>query len=231
MFKKSKISVLIPAYNEANSISKVIKELPKDITDEIVVIDNGSTDATKAVAAQSGARVVEEKKRGYGSCCLKGLASIAKTDIVVILDADHSDYPGQITRLLKPIADGEADFVIGSRIMGKSQPGSIAPQAYWGNKLSVFLIRLFFRHRFTDMGPFRAIRFKAIKRLNMTDKNYGWNAEMQIKGIKKGLKIKEVPVDYRKRIGVSKISGTLRGTLMAGTKIILTIFKYRFVKG
>lgn len=230
MFNNKRISVLIPAFNEEKSIAQVIKELPKGIVDEIVVIDNGSTDSTREVVLGQGAKVLEERRRGYGSACLKGLENIGKTDIVVILDGDHSDYPEQITRLLQPITDGKADFVIGSRILGNRENGAIAPHAYWGNKLSIFLIRLFFRYSFTDMGPFRAIRYESLKSLNMSDKDFGWNAEMQIKAIKRDLKIKEVSVDYRHRIGASKISGTISGTIKAGAKIIFTIFKYAAMK-
>jgi hypothetical protein len=224
-----RVSVLIPAFNEAKSIAQVIKEIPSGIADEIIVIDNGSADKTREQAVKNGAIVVEEGHRGYGAACLKGLSIINYTDIVVILDADHSDYPEQMVRLLQPILDNQADFVLGSRILGKSQKGAIAHQAYWGNKLGVFLIHLFFGFRFTDMGPFRAIRYDCLKRLKMQDRDFGWNAEMQIKAIKKGLRIKEVPVDYRKRCGVSKISGTISGTVKAGTKIIWTIFKYFFL--
>lgn len=230
MLGNKRICVLIPARNERQSLSQVIAEIPKAIVDETIVIDNGSTDGTKDIALKSGALVLEEAIKGYGAACLKGFASIKNTDIVVILDADHSDYPGQITRLLQPIVDGEADFVIGSRIKGTREAGSLATQAYWGNKLAVFLIRLFFGYKFTDMGPFRAIKYASLKKLNMKDKDFGWNAEMQIKAIKNGLKIQEVPVDYRRRIGISKISGTLGGTIRAGTKIIYTIFKYIFVR-
>jgi glycosyltransferase involved in cell wall biosynthesis len=226
MLHNKRISVLIPAFNEEKSIAQVIGELPLDLVDEVMVIDNGSTDATKEVALRHGARVVEEKYRGYGSACLKGLANISNTDIVVILDGDHSDYPEQITRLLEPIAAGESDFVIGSRVLGRREDGALTPQQYWGNKLAGFLIHRLFGYKFTDMGPFRAIRFESLKSLGMTDKTFGWNVEMQIKAIKNGLRIKEVPVDYRKRIGVSKISGTVGGTIKAGAKIIFTIFKY-----
>jgi glycosyltransferase involved in cell wall biosynthesis len=219
---------LIPAFNEEKSIAQVIKELPREIVDEIVVVDNASTDATPEIALRNGAKVVKEPHRGYGAACLKGLASIENTDIVVILDGDHSDYPDQIIRLVEPIVAGDADFVIGSRVLGKREDGALTPQQYWGNKLAVFLIHRIFGYKFTDMGPFRAISFENLKSLGMTDKTFGWNVEMQIKAIKNGLKIKEAAVDYRKRIGVSKISGTLFGTIKAGVKIILTIIRYAF---
>ena len=228
MLNNQRISLLIPAFNEEKSIAQVINELPLGIVDEIVVVDNASTDATKEVALQSGAKVVEEPRRGYGAACLRGLANINNTDIVVILDGDYSDYPEQITRLLEPIAAGNADFVIGSRVLGKREDGALTPQQYWGNKLAVFLIHRLFGHKFTDMGPFRAIRFESLKNLNMTDKNFGWNVEMQVKAIRRGLKIMEVPVDYRRRIGTSKISGTVSGTVKAGIKIIFSIFNYAY---
>lgn len=230
MLNNKRISVLIPAFNEEKSIARVISELPQDLVDEIVVVDNGSTDATREAACRGGARVVDEPRRGYGSACLKGLASINNTDVVVILDGDHSDYPEQITRLLEPIAGGNADFVIGSRVLGLREDGALSFQQCLGNKLAVFLIHRLFGHKFTDMGPFRAIRFESLKSLKMTDKNFGWNVEMQIKAIKSGLKIKEMPVDYRKRIGSSKISGTISGAIKAGAKIIFTIFKYAVMK-
>lgn len=230
MLNNKRISVLIPAFNEEKSIARVISELPQGLVDEIVVVDNGSTDATREAARRGGARVVDEPRRGYGSACLKGLASINNTDVVVILDGDHSDYPEQITRLLEPIAGGNADFVIGSRVLGLREDGALTLQQCLGNKLAVFLIHRLFGHKFTDMGPFRAIRFESLKSLKMTDKNFGWNVEMQIKAIKSGLKIKEMPVDYRKRIGASKISGTISGTIKAGAKIIFTIFKYAVMK-
>lgn len=230
MFENNRISVLIPAFNEEGAIAKVLRELPSGLADEVVVIDNGSTDNTAEVARLEGARVIREEVKGYGRACLTGIASLASSDIIVVLDADHSDYPEQITRLLKPICSGEADLVLGSRVKGVKEAGAIAPQAYWGNKLAVFLIRALFGFNYSDMGPFRAIRAKDLKELDMRDNDFGWNAEMQIKAIKKGLKIKEVPVDYRKRIGSSKISGTLAGTFKAGSKIIYTIFK-EFVVG
>ncbi|PIP67995.1 MAG: UDP-glucose--dolichyl-phosphate glucosyltransferase [Candidatus Omnitrophica bacterium CG_4_9_14_0_2_um_filter_42_8] len=226
MFRNNKVSVLMPAYNEEKSIAKVISGIPKQIVDEIIVIDNGSTDNTAALAVQNGARLVREQRRGYGVCCLRGIEAISDTDIIVILDSDYSDYPQQINRLIEPIAAGEADFVIGSRVLGRLEDGALTPQQYWGNKLAVFMIHRLFGYRFTDMGPFRAIRYESLKKLDMQDKDFGWNAEMQIKAVKSGLKIKEVPVDYRKRIGDSKISGTISGTIKAGTKIIFTIFKY-----
>ncbi len=229
MLNNNRISVIIPALNEREAIPGVIEELPKNIVDEIIVVDNGSTDDTAKRASESGARVVREERKGYGAACLKGLAHAANADIIVILDADHSDYPQQITRLLEPIVRDEADFSLGSRVMGRREEGALAPQAYWGNKLATFLIKILYGYRFTDMGPFRAIRMDSLKELEMKDKDFGWNAEMQVKAVKKGLRIKEVPVDYRKRTGSSKISGTVSGTVRAGAKIIYTIFKNCFL--
>ena len=228
MLKGNKISILIPALNEVNSIRYVIKDIPKDIADEIIVIDNGSEDNTSNAAVESGAKVVYENRGGYGAACLKGIENLDHPDVVVILDADYSDYPEQMHRLLNPIVNNEADFVIGSRILGNREEGALAPQAYWGNNLAVFLIWLLFKYKFTDMGPFRAIRYESLKRLNMRDKGFGWNAEMQIKAVKLKLRIKEVPVDYRRRIGISKISGTITGTIKSCSKIIFTIFRYFF---
>ena len=222
------LSVAIITFNEEKNIRACLQSV--SWADEIIVVDNGSIDNTAEEAAEKGARVFFEKTKGYGAACLKGLAHIQQTDIVVILDADYSDYPQQLRSLIEPIAKNEADFVIGSRVLGKREKGAVTPQAYWGNKLAVFLIGLFFRHKFTDMGPFRAIKFNELKNLKMADKDFGWNAEMQVKAIKMGLRIKEVPVDYRKRIGMSKISGTFSGTIKAGAKIIYTILKHFLIR-
>ena len=226
MFNHKKVSVIIPAFNEQESIPKVIKDIPKNIADQIIVVNNGSTDKTKEAAEGLGVQVMDEPRRGYGAACLKGLSGLNGSDIVVILDADYSDYPQQMEDLIGPIANNQADFVIGSRVLGKREQGALAPQSYWGNKLAAFLIKRLFNFKFTDMGPFRAIRADSLRSLKMEDKNFGWNVEMQIKALKQGLRIKEVPVDYRKRIGTSKISGTISGTVKAGSKIIFTIFKY-----
>lgn len=226
MFRDHKVTVIIPALDEESSLPRVIRDIPQDVIDDVIVVDNGSRDGTAEAARESGARVVIEDERGYGAACLRGLSEIEETDIVVILDADYSDYPEQVTRLLIPIADGAADFVIGSRVLGEREAGALAPQAFWGNKLTTFLIWLLCGHSFTDMGPFRAMRFEPLKKLNMRDKDYGWNVEMQVKALRAGLRIREVPVDYRRRVGKSKISGTLGGTVRAGVKIIYSVFKY-----
>ena len=222
-----KASIIIPAVNEAGSIGLVIDEIPRQDVAEIVVVDNGSTDDTASVAKQAGARVVKEARPGYGSACLKGLSSLGdESEIVVILDGDHSDYPEDLPALLSPIEKGEADFVIGSRVLGQREQGSLQWNQRFGNALACNLIRWLYGFTFTDMGPFRAIRRECMDALQMSDTTFGWNAEMQAKAIIHGLVILEVPVRYRKRIGRSKISGTVKGTILAGWKIIGTILKY-----
>lgn len=221
-----KISVIIPAFNEQESLPRVLNDLPKDRLHQIIVADNNSTDRTSEVARENGATVVFEKRRGYGQACLSGMKALDNPDIVVFLDGDYSDFPEEIDLLLEPILKGEVDFTVGSRMILEESRKSLLPQARYGNQLAVFLIRLFFGHRFTDLGPFRAIRYDSLKAIGMRDKNFGWTVEMQIKAVQKGLRIREVPVRYRMRIGVSKITGTVSGTLGAGTKIIYTIFKY-----
>lgn len=221
-----KVSVIIPAYNEEESLPHVLNGLPRDRLHQIIVVDNRSTDRTSEVARGNGATVVFEKRRGYGQACLSGMAALDQPDIVVFLDGDYSDFPEEIDLLVDPILKDEADFVVGSRMILKESRKALLPQARYGNQLAVFLIRLFFGHRFTDLGPFRAIRYESLRALGMRDRNFGWTVEMQIKAVQKGLRIQEVPVRYRIRIGVSKITGTVSGTLKAGTKIIYTIFKY-----
>jgi glycosyltransferase involved in cell wall biosynthesis len=224
-----KVSVIIPAFNEESSIGLVLNDLPKDTLHEIIVVDNGSTDDTANVARASGARVVEEIQKGYGSACLRGIAELNQPDIVVFLDGDFSDYPEEITQLIELIISGEKDFVLGSRMILPESRAALLPQARYGNWLAVFLMRLFFSHRYTDLGPFRAIRYDFLKSIGMRDQNFGWTVEMQIKAVKKGLRICEIPVRYRERVGVSKITGTVSGTFKAGTKIIYTIIKYLIV--
>ena len=229
MYHSPNISIIIPAINEEESIGLVLNDIPKDIAREIIVVDNGSHDNTANVAENLGAKVMLEPLRGYGSACLRGISVLKKdTDIVVFLDGDYSDYPQDMHTILKPILTGNAEMVIGSRMLGVREKGALLPQALFGNKLAAFLIRLFWGFRYTDLGPFRAITYKVLLSLNMADKNFGWTVEMQIKALKKGLQIVEVPVRYRKRVGVSKITGTFSGTVRAGTKIIYTIFKYGF---
>lgn len=221
-----RISVILPAFNEESSIGLVLDDLPQARLHQIIVVNNASTDNTAEVARQHGATVVDEPRRGYGSACLRGIATLDAPDIVVFLDADYSDYPEEIDLLVQPIAAGEQDFVLGSRMLLPESRQALLPQARYGNQLAVFLIRLFFGYRFTDLGPFRAIRYTSLKEIGMRDTNFGWTVEMQIKAVKNGLRIQEVPVRYRWRVGVSKITGTVSGTFKAGTKIIYTIFKY-----
>jgi glycosyltransferase involved in cell wall biosynthesis len=223
MRNKFRISVIIPAVDEERSISKVIAEIP-DWVDEIIVVDNGSKDKTADEARSAGAKLLNESRPGYGSACLTGIAGSDNPDIVVFLDGDYSDYPQEMALLVDPVVNGIADLVIGSRVLGQAQKGALSPQARFGNWLACKLIRLFWGVRFTDLGPFRAIRFSTLKRLDMRDPNYGWTVEMQIKAAQKDMRAIEVPVSYRKRIGKSKVSGTLRGVILAGIKIITIIF-------
>jgi glycosyltransferase involved in cell wall biosynthesis len=223
MRRNTKISVIIPALNEESAIAKVLSAVPGWV-DEVIVVDNGSTDRTVEIARRGGARVMLEARRGYGSACLTGLASLQDTDIVVFLDGDFSDYPNEMDRLVDPIISDQADMVIGSRVLGNRERGALTPQARFGNWLSCLLMRLLWKTTYTDLGPFRAIAYPALKTLDMRDPNYGWTVEMQIKAARKGLRFIEVPVSYRKRIGKSKVSGTVKGVILAGTKILFTIF-------
>ena len=225
-----KISVIIPAVNEEPSIGKVIAHVPKEIVQEIIVVDNGSTDRTAKAAQLAGARVVREDRRGYGYACLAGIAALAAPDIVVFLDGDYSDHPSEMPTLVRPILDGEADMVIGSRIRGVYEKGALLPQARFGNALATCLIKLLFGVNYTDLGPFRAIRYHRLLEMEMQDKTFGWTVEMQIKAAKMGVRVCEVPVSYRKRIGQSKITGTMAGTIKAGYKILTTIFRYGLSK-
>jgi len=222
----SRISIIIPAFNEESSIGLVLDALPQDKIHEIIVVNNNSNDDTARVATEHGARVVEEPRKGYGSACLKGIDELDAPDIVVFLDGDFSDFPEEIVELVNPIEKGDADFVLGSRMILPESRRALLPQALYGNRLAVFLIKLFFNYSFTDLGPFRAIRYKSLMAIGMQDIDFGWTVEMQVKAVKNGLRIQEVPVKYRERIGVSKITGTVSGTFKAGTKIIYTIFKY-----
>ena len=222
------ILVIIPAFNEARAIGQVIGDIPGKLVDEVVVVNNASTDETEANARAAGATVLREGRRGYGWACLRGIA-YAKTrspDVVVFLDGDYSDHPDEMTRLVAPILNDEADFVIGSRMTGRREPGAMLPQALFGNRLACFLMRLFWGVRYTDLGPFRAIRFADLLALDMQDKTFGWTIEMQIKAVLAGLRIAEVPVSYRKRVGVSKVTGTVSGTVKASAKILWTIARF-----
>jgi glycosyltransferase involved in cell wall biosynthesis len=224
-----KIDVVIPALNEEASIALVLADLPP-IVRLTVVVDNASTDATAAVAQAAGARVVVESRRGYGSACLAGIAALHggdPPDILVFLDADYSDHPDELPALIEPILDGRADLVIGSRVLGAREPGALLPQARFGNWLASRLIRLFYGLKVSDLGPFRAIRWPTLMRLGMVDRDFGWTAEMQVKAARERCRYFEVPVSYRKRVGVSKITGTIGGSIRAGWKILYTIFRYR----
>ena len=231
-----KVSVIIPVLNEEDAIAKVINDIPKtehngEVTvQEIIVVDNGCTDDTAAIAERNGARVVTESRRGYGYACLAGIDALAAKppDIVVFLDGDYSDYPTDMPRLLQPIHNGEAALVIGARTQGNAKE-ALLPQARFGNWLACFLIRHFFGVHYTDLGPFRAIRYADLLSLNMQDKTFGWTVEMQLKAAKHGIPACEIPVRYRKRIGTSKITGTLTGTLKAGYKILTTLIYHRFL--
>lgn len=229
----SKIKVIIPAYNEANSIAKVIKDIP-EIVNEIIVVSNTSTDDTKINAKQAGATVLTENQKGYGYACLKGLDYISKQevkpDIIVFLDGDYSDYPEELTKLVKPIIEDDIDFVIGARIKALREPHSMTPQQIFGNWLATSLMKLMFSAKFTDLGPFRAIKYQKLLDMHMEDKTYGWTVEMQLKALRQKLTYIEVPVNYKQRIGVSKVSGTVKGSIFAGFKILSWIFKYSFKK-
>jgi glycosyltransferase involved in cell wall biosynthesis len=218
--------VIIPAYNEEKSIGRVVNDIPRKLVSEVIVVNNNSKDNTESVAKNAGAVVIRETVQGYGASCLKGIeyARVLNPDVVIFIDGDYSDYPEEIGLLLKPIQDNGYDFVLGSRILGKREKGALPFQSKVGSIVAGFLIRLFWRKKYTDLGPFRAIKFDKLLQLEMKDHWYGWTIEMQIKAAKKGLKIIEIPVSYRKRIGKSKVTGTIRGTVMASIIIIKTIF-------
>ena len=224
------VGVIIPAFNEALSIKKVVQDLPKNIIEEIIVVNNGSTDDTALIAQQNGAVVLTENRRGYGWACLKGMEYLKNKniEIIVFLDGDYSDDPKEIIQLIHPIETNEYEFVVGSRVLGNRQRGALKPHQIFGNKLATFLIRVFFGGKFTDLGPFRAIKQQSLEKLSMTDKTYGWTVEMQIKAVKNSLKYIEVPVSYKPRIGKSKVSGTIIGSFKAGTIILTWIFKSLF---
>jgi len=224
------VSVVIPAFNEEMSIGKVIKDIPKEWVIEVVVVNNASTDKTSEVAKAAGATVINQPVPGYGNACLKGMSYIAdqelRPEIIVFVDGDYSDYPQELPDVIAPILMQEVDMVIGSRALGQREAGSMTIPQLFGNWLATNLIKLFYGINFTDLGPFRAIKYDRLMALSMQDKTYGWTVEMQVKAAKQKLKCTEVAVNYKKRIGVSKVSGTIKGTIMAGYKIIWTIFKY-----
>lgn len=229
----ARIHVIIPAYNEEHSITHVLREIPAGLVTEVIVVDNNSQDRTAELARAAGATVLHQTLQGYGNACLKGLEYLsqketqAKPDIVVFLDGDYSDYPGKMTELVQPILENKADLVIGSRASGNREPGSMTIPQIFGNWLATTLLKRFYKVSFTDLGPFRAIRYESLMALHMQDQTYGWTVEMQLKAAKQKLKCTEIPVPYRKRIGQSKISGTIKGTVLAGYKILYTIFRYR----
>ena len=224
------VFVLIPALDEEASIGRVIDDIPRDMVKEIVVISNGSSDRTTEVARQHGAVVLTENKRGYGHALMKGINHIApqRPAILVFMDGDYSDFPGEIPNVIQPILRDGMDMVIGSRVLGKRQKGALLPQAIFGNWLATSLIRLFWKYRFTDLGPFRAITYQRFLELGMRELTYGWTVEMQIKAVQKGFRCVEVPVSYRKRIGQSKVTGTIAGSFYAGLGILRTIFSALF---
>ncbi len=228
------IYVIIPAFDEEKSIHKVILDLPNGLIKETIVVNNNSKDNTVAVASKAGATVLNENEQGYGAACLKGIdyvnskKELKNNSIIVFIDGDYSDYPEELPLVIQPLLDKKADMVIGSRRLGKAEKGSLTPQQIFGNWLATFLIKMIYKFSYSDLGPFRAITLDRLNDLNMVDRNYGWTVEMQIKALQKKLRVIEVPVNYKQRIGVSKVSGTLKGTLLAGYKIISIIFRYSF---
>jgi glycosyltransferase involved in cell wall biosynthesis len=231
MNQKPHIAVIIPAFNEENSVGNVVRDIPKDWVQEIVVVNNNSNDQTAINAAAAGAIVLDEPRQGYGYACLMGMDYLEKLekrpDIIVFLDADYSDYPEELIEVVRPIIEEDYDMVIGSRALGKRERGSMTIPQVFGNWLATTLLKWFYGVRYTDLGPFRAIKFDKLLALNMLDKTYGWTVEMQVKAAKQKMRSTEIAVNYRKRIGKSKVSGTVKGTVMAGYKIITTLFKYR----
>ena len=227
------IKVIIPAYNEEKSIIKVIQDVPS-IVNEIIIVDNNSSDQTAKNAQEAGAKVLTEIKKGYGNACLKGISYVKsqthKTDIIVFLDGDFSDYPEELTKLIAPIINDNIDFVIGARVSKFREKGSMTRPQIFGNWLATTLMSILFNSKFTDLGPFRAIKYHKLLALKMEDKTYGWTVEMQLKAIKNNYIYQEIPVKYRNRIGVSKVSGTIKGAIFAGVNILYWIFKYSFKK-
>ena len=228
---KQHIKVIIPAYNEADSIAKVINDIPS-IVNEIIVVSNNSTDNTEVNATKAGATVLQEPRKGYGYACLKGMKYIAnqkiKPEIIVFLDGDYSDFPEQLIELITPIIEENIDFVLGARVKEKREKGSMTPQQIFGNWLATYLMKILFKSSFKDLGPFRAIKYDKLIALKMEDKTYGWTIEMQLKALKQKFSYLEIPVKYRNRLGTAQVSGTLKGTILAGIKILNWIFKYSF---
>ncbi|MGB6036444.1 MAG: glycosyltransferase family 2 protein [Cryomorphaceae bacterium] len=227
---KKIIDVIIPAFNEEESIGLVLNDIPKGLVRQVVVANNNSTDRTSERAKDAGAVVVNQPEQGYGAACLMAIDTSLSTgpppDILVFLDADYSDHPEEMMLLLEPILSGQAELVIGSRALGDREKGSMMPQQVFGNRLATFLMKIIYGSTFTDLGPFRAITRRAYEEIGMVDRNFGWTVEMQVKALKKKIAHTEIPVTYRRRKGVSKVSGTVKGSILAGYKIIYTIFKY-----
>ena len=232
MDSKPRIIVIIPAFNEARAIGDVIRDIPADLVKEVVVVNNASTDETEENARRAGATVLREERKGYGWACLKGIAyaRARRPDVIVFLDGDYSDHPEEMPLLLDPILTGAADFVLGSRIRGSHEPGAMLPQALIGNRIACFLMRVFWGARYTDLGPFRAVRFEALEKMGMEDKTFGWTIEMQIRAVRAGVAYAEVPVSYRRRVGISKVTGTLSGTARASVKILWTIARFAAIE-
>ncbi len=222
------VVVVIPALNEQDALPHVLRDIPSPLVCRVVVADNDSTDRTAEVAREHGAEVVHEAERGYGAACLKALAYLAADppDIVVFLDGDYSDHPNELPTLIEPIVAGDADMVIGSRARGRCEQGALSVQQRVGNAIACSTLRLLYGVRYTDLGPFRAIRWDTLAALGMQDRNYGWTVEMQIKAAQRGIAYREIPVSYRQRIGVSKVSGTIRGSVSAGAKILWLLGRY-----
>ena len=227
--RRPRVAVVIPVFNERDALPLVVGAIPAGLAETVVVVDNASTDGTDAIARGLPVRVVPEARRGYGSACLAGVRALEASppDVLVFLDGDYSDHPEEMASLVDAVASG-ADLALGSRTLGRAERGALMPQARLGNALACFLIRLLYGHRYTDLGPFRAIRWDSYLRLGMRDPAFGWTCEMQVKALRRGLRVVEVPVSYRRRVGVSKISGTVSGTLRAGAKILWTIARYGF---
>ncbi len=224
-----RVDVVIPAFNEEDSLPLVLRAIPREAVERVIVVDNASTDRTAEVARANGALVVAERRPGYGSACLAGLAQLRADrppEVVVFLDGDYSDHPEELPLLLEPIRGQKAQLVIGSRVLGRREPGALLPQARAGNWVACGLIRWLYGHRYTDLGPFRAITWAALESLEMSDPDFGWTAEMQVKALRRGVTVAEVPVSYRRRVGISKITGTARGTVLAGYKILSTVLRY-----
>jgi glycosyltransferase involved in cell wall biosynthesis len=224
---RPRTAVIIPVLNEEDSLPLVLDAIPKDLVDEVVVVDNGSTDRSVEIARAHGATVVEEEHRGYGAACLRGIAATEDYEMLVFLDGDYSDYPEDMHELLRPVVADEADLVIGSRMINRESRRALLPQSRFGNQLAAVLMRILFGIRCTDLGPFRVIRRSSLVALQMQDRDFGWTVEMQLRARLKGIRVTERPVRYRKRVGKSKITGTLSGTLKASYKILKTIFAYR----